>query len=104
MFGQFNAGVTNVAGIPNFLCGVMGAVIFMRSGLARTANAAIVVPLTGNSGSPYGDPGSVPPQPGFYRLNSPEKIGFHPGHLRGEALRFFTRIEHDLVVDLDRKS
>jgi hypothetical protein len=43
---------------------------------------------------------SIPPQPGFYRLDSPKEIGFYPVHLGGEALCFFPRVEHDLVVDL----
>jgi hypothetical protein len=57
-----------------------------------------------NAGSPCGDPGFrlVPPQPGFYRLDSPKQIGFYPIHLRGEALSFFASIEHDLVIDLSR--
>src|ERR1700679_227390 len=42
----------------------------------------------------------VPPQPGFYRLDSPKEIGFDPVHLGGKALSFLASIEHDLVVDL----
>ena len=42
----------------------------------------------------------VPPQPGFYRLDSPKEIGFYPVHLGGEALCFFPSVEHDLVIDL----